>query len=285
VVADLHVHLYPCYNLKAAIDNAFNNLSANAAEKNSVRAIALTERNDCNFFEQLKIGRYRLAEVQYEFEPTNEKAALEIISRSDERVILYAGRQIISAEKIEVLALTLADKIEDGLKIEDLLKRVNDAGAVAIINWAPGKWFFKRGSIVEKLIEKSTPGSILLGDTSLRPKVWKEPKLMALGKAKGLKVIKGSDPLPFAGEEAHIGCHGVNFKSKWDALHPVTSMRAALKNKDVTLVPFGESAELMPTLKRLKNNEFSRRKRSKPSTPNITSSETPSKQSASNLLS
>ena len=212
IAADTHVHVYPFYDREAAIDGGFQRLAAAAPGAGNL-ALCLTERYDCHAFRDFPFERV-------------EGTAMR---RSGDQWI-FAGRQIVTRERLEVLALTIDIEITDGQPIDDVLARVRDVGGVPVLAWAPGKWFFERGRIVDRLLDQSGPGQLLLGDTSLRPAIWPEPCQMKRARARGFPVIAGSDPLPFAGEERMSGTYGIKADAGWDAARPVTSMRALLRN-------------------------------------------------------
>jgi hypothetical protein len=49
------------------------------------------------------------------------------------------------------------------------------------------------------------PAVVALADTTLRPLGWPEPALFQRARREGFRILAGSDPLPFAGEESRIG--------------------------------------------------------------------------------
>ncbi len=234
LLLDGHVHLYPNYNLKTAfqlgIQNLRNHLKQAAVKTagNPLTVWLLTERWDCNLFKQLAETSKKAAIGGYEIMATPEKEAILARSGKHEHLIL-AGRQLVSRDGLEVLALATSVTIKDrAFTTAELIQKVNAAKGVAILNWAPGKWFFKRGKIVQEIFEKFTPNEVLIGDNPLRHQFWPKPKLMQAAIAAGFKLIAGSDPLPFLKEEKYIGSYGFQVKSDFDAKHPVTSIRNLL---------------------------------------------------------
>jgi len=212
VIADTHVHIYPFHDREALIDGAFRRLAAlvPAAE---TRAICLTERHDCHAFRDLPGDRAEANAVKWG------------------EGWIFAGRQIVTRERLEVLALTIDAHIADGQPIADVLLRIREAGGVPVLSWAPGKWFFNRGDVMKKLIENSSPGDFLLGDTSLRPTIWPEPCLMGTARKRGFSIVAGSDPLPVPGEERYAGTYATILQGSFDAAKPVSSMRSLLKER------------------------------------------------------
>ena len=75
------------------------------------------------------------------------------------------------------------------------------------------------------LIASDQAKVLRLGDTTLRPMLWPEPRLMRLARKRGLAaVIPGSDPLPFAGEERYAGTYGFIYQGAFDASQPVAAI-------------------------------------------------------------
>lgn len=235
VIADTHVHLYPFYDPNALINGAFHRL-ARLAPSADFLALCLTERSDCHAFRELPGDRV-------------EDDAMRLGGGW-----IFSGRQIVTRERIEVLALTTDVDTPDGLELGDTLLRVRNAGGIPVLGWAPGKWFFKRGKLLRALIETASAGEIALGDTSLRPTLWPEPALMRLGRKRGLKVLAGSDPLPFPGEEKYAGTYAISAQAAFNPARPVTSLRAILRDPDVAVELVGTRGGPLDVARRLKKN-------------------------------
>ena len=204
LIADTHVHFYPCYDLARAASLALSNLKKRAAELKlpqgpAVFGLCLAERRDCHFFAQLsqraggQLGEFRITAAE-------EPGVLNLHTAGGETLVIISGRQIITRERLEVLALGEDLAIEDGLPIGQVLALVRKSTAVVVLPWSPGKWMFSRGRLIAELIK--TPG-FALGDTLLRGRLM--PRLMSLGQNLERKIIAGSDPLPFRGEEQRLG--------------------------------------------------------------------------------
>ncbi len=235
VLADTHVHFYPVYNLDRWLSTAFAHLSVSAPH---VRVVCLTERHDCHAFRDNIFRGERAG-----------KLALRV-TRDGQSLFVLAGRQVVTAERLEALALCTDAEIPDGLPMAETLKRIRAEGAAPALAWAPGKWFFARGRVVTHLLETEPPGSLLIGDTSLRPTVWADPDLMTFGHARGFNVIAGSDPLPFAGDEISVGRYGVRCEIPFDAERPGESFLAALKNPATRFHRAGRRCGVMEWLAR-----------------------------------
>ena len=225
VVADTHVHLYPCYDLGAAL--AF--LCANLVRHGEgVRAGFLTERGDQRIFAALRDGSL-LPGAGVSVQRLPEAGTL-LLESEGRQVYLFGGRQIVTAERIEVLALGADIDLADGLTAERVIAAVQAADGVPVIGWSPGKWWRSRGRLVGELLRRSRPGDLLLGDTALRPRTGLEPPLMREARRRGLGVIAGTDPLPLPGEERLLGTYAAVFEGAFDQKQPLQSALRLLRS-------------------------------------------------------
>jgi len=234
LIADTHVHFYPSYDAAAALTCANKTLRSLGRPGTIVQAgLFLTERYDCFFYRDLISGRINLP--GYSITPTSENGAVMLENPAAAiSILLVAGRQIVTADGVEILALTTDADIPDRQPTDTTLANIRDAGAIPVLSWAPGKWLGRRGNIIRQLIDQAAQGSLALGDTSLRPMGWPTPALIQRGRAKGIPVLAGSDPLPIAGEESVMGSYAVCF-DRYDVTRPVSSIREAIRSGTFTL--------------------------------------------------
>lgn len=230
IAADTHVHLYSCYRLEDAFRSAWTNLNGLAAGGAADRTLLLflAERTDSHFFRDLADGKTRTCDG-WHVKPTSDGNAVRVEhAESNARLLVLNGRQIVTGERLEVLALAGDPNVPDGRETRQIIEATLSAGAVPVLPWAPGKWLFQRGSIVEGLLRAFQPRQLLIGDTTLRAACVGEPRLMRQGREKGFKIIAGTDPLPFAGEERMIGQYGVVWDGELDEQAPVRDVRSML---------------------------------------------------------
>jgi hypothetical protein len=251
IIADGHLHIYPFYNLPTLLEHLAVNLAAHAGD--AVRVALLAERHDCHALHDMPRQATLLSNRGWSI--SAEPCGACLLSRDgDAPLYIIAGRQVVTAERLEVLALTTDTDIPDGLTAGESIERVKNVGALPVLAWAPGKWFGKRGKIVRQLIDAAAPGELLIGDTSLRPTCWAEPLLMRRARRKGLRVLCGSDPLPFAGEERLAGTYATVLDAEFDPTCPVESMRAALRDASVSVRHAGRRGGPLDVLRRLRRN-------------------------------
>jgi len=263
IAADTHVHLYPCYDLLRAFSAAVANLArlADSGPRTSALPVLfLTERHDCHVFRALQSGQPTAGRALPGVRACDDEHSLFVETASGNGLYVIAGRQIVTAERIELLALATDKDFEDGLPLTQLIESVGRAGGIPVLSWAPGKWFFQRGRTVRELIGTHSPGSFFLGDSSLRPTLWPEPALMREGRAHGFRVIAGSDPLPFGGEEVRIGSYGTLMRGRFDAARPAQSMRATLRDPDTQLQRAGRRNGLLTLTTRLTRHRTARKR-------------------------
>ncbi len=234
LLIDAHIHLYPMHNLALAISHARRNMAKAVPDPQAVRIWLLTERSDCDAFAQiLKRGSVD----GYSVKPIEDGRAIYL---PEANLYIVAGRQVITKEGLELCALATTDQIMDRAMttfagIGFLLAR----GALVSINWAPGKWWGQRGKVVQALLAEAPMPGVFIGDTAMRPVFWRQPALMKRALQRGWRIVAGSDPLPFAGEEKSFGRYGFRCQAAWNADEPVTSLHDALLNPDTVFTRWG----------------------------------------------
>lgn len=247
LLIDAHVHLYPGYDLDRAFRKGVENLiqgferPGGRIPPDTVAVWLLTERHDCRFFDEITESPDVFGRPDREVRMGREPGAVLIRQKDLPDLYLLAGRQFVSKEGLEVLALTGWEKYpERSYSTADLIGKIRACGAAPVLNWAPGKWFFTRGRVVRRLIRKAELSDFLIGDTPLRHVLWPRPGLMRLAVRKGLRTAAGSDPLPFKGEEFMIGTYGNTARGAFDPKKPVTSVRRILNDPETLLRIIGQ---------------------------------------------
>lgn len=224
LLTDTHVHLYPIHQPGPLFAGAQDRLTR-LAHGSTQHLLCFTERFDCHAFRDLREGR--LKADPFTVTPAGPHA-LRLDRPDRPPLFVLAGRQVNARERLEILALGTDADLPDGEPLLDTLQRLRDAGGLPVLAWAPGKWLFARGKIVTKLLEQAVPGTLLVGDSALRPTLWPTPDLMSYASLRGLKVIAGSDPLPAPGEERVAGTYASLFTTELDPADPAASFRRIL---------------------------------------------------------
>jgi hypothetical protein len=228
--ADAHVHIYPCFEparlLRAAL--------ARATQLDGALALLLCESHGHDAFAALRArAEQGGAEDGLRLRVTREPESLAVAEASGgAELFLIAGRQLVSSEGIEVLALALDPRHELG-RMRDraqpartLLARALAAGALGVLPWGVGKWLGGRGRRVAALAEDPAFAShpnFFLGDVAQRCWPWPEPALFSRH-----RVLCGTDPLAVAGAEARVARYGVCAPGALAPDAPARSLREAL---------------------------------------------------------
>ena len=240
LLVDGHVHLYDCFDPPLFLDSAYSNLRA-AAQALGIHpdrwsgCLCFTETSRDFAFSRLAaagtVGSWRVAR-------TGEPETLELFS-GDRRLLIVAGHQIATAERLEVLAIGTCARVPDHLSIRETLARVQDLSALPIIPWAFGKWTASRGKVLRQIIEQSTPVDFAVGDNAGRPGLSLYPPLLTLAKSRGHLFLSGSDPLPMPAQAKRVGIAGFVVPDWQPGDSPAVRIKALLSSKPVHVRPFG----------------------------------------------
>ncbi|MEO0362863.1 MAG: hypothetical protein AAF322_17205 [Pseudomonadota bacterium] len=203
---DGHVHIHPGVDPGALLDAAAANMAAAARRLDLDEregALLLTESAGVDAFAALPgvKGDWRVGQTG---EPVSLVARR---TRDGARLVIVAGRQIVTAEGIEAHGVGLASAPPAGRPSAATLQEIEAEGASPVLPWGFGKWSGARGRLVAELIETG-PRTLALSDSGVRMAGSARPPLMAKAERAGRPVIAGTDPLPFKGSERRVGRFG-----------------------------------------------------------------------------
>ena len=244
ILADAHVHIYNCFSLESLLDSAFNNFQKTAAKLPEqiphFFVLFLTETRGDNWFKTLleyaetaqNVGNWRL-------EKTSEPLSVYAENPQKRGMYLVAGRQIITSENLEVLALITDRTFADGSPLPETLDKIRDAGGLPILPWGFGKWIGRRGKVLTNLLKSDDASPLFLGDNGGRPIFWRRPPYFQLAEAKGLRILPGTDPLPLPSETVRPGSFGFQVRGPFNAAEPGKSMKDILQHPETALQPYG----------------------------------------------
>jgi hypothetical protein len=253
VLVDPHVHIYPCFRLEGFLDGAIRNLERSAGRLDPLRrarfALCLTEGAGHRAFDRLLRQEGSRDGSRWEFRPTGE--AISLLARRDDgrELWLVAGRQIETRERLEVSALCCTGEVPDGLSLDETVERARTLDAVVGIPWGFGKWWFGRGRVLRSYLAGPAAAGLFLGDNSGRPRLAREPRLLAVGRRRGLPILPGSDPLPLPAQEGNAGRYGFVLPDRLDPLRPGSDLRNRLRRMVGQPEVFGRRESLLGFLR------------------------------------
>lgn len=267
IFVDGHVHIHPGFRLEVLLASALGNFQALAQEINAGQSagfLLLSESAGAEVFSSLKIrlkaGR-PVTVPGFQLEESREPETLLVRNDSGQELYLVAGRQIVTAERLEVLALGYGVSFPDGRPIEEVLSHLAAPASptepaersacrpLAVLPWGAGKWFGKRGHKVEQLVAEAPAHSIFLGDNANRPFFWPLPALFKQAQGRGIRNLPGSDPLPFPAQEKKVGSFGLRLAGAIEREAPFSSLAALLLDPATSLAPYGRCEQAYPFFK------------------------------------
>ncbi len=251
IVADTHLHIHPRFDAAGTFRVLVKNLATLTGDAGNggtdpdppLLAAFLVERAGEPLFRDLAAGN-RTFLAGCLIRPSGDEGALWIETGDGPPLLLVAGKQIATGDGLEILSLAGEEAIPDRLPAEETVDGVIDTGAVPLLPWSPGKWLFRRRSIVTRLLDRYGPRELLIGDIALRPAGMPEPGPMKRSAGENRPVLAGSDPLPMKGEERRAGSYATLLEGEFDREHPVSSLRRLLKDGNTRMKRIGNRCGL-----------------------------------------
>lgn len=244
ILVDGHVHFQRGFNLKTFLEAAARGFAAARRERDLPEStpgcLFLTETAEEAAFARLADGVAASPAIGWRSEPSGEAISFWLESEAiPAPILVVAGRQVATAEGLEVLAVGYRGSLEDGLPAAKAIGKAADAGALPILPWGFGKWTGKRRRIVSRLIQESSLPSFFLGDNGGRPRGLPRPMLFRLGEKRGRFVLPGSDPLLLSSHERRPGSFGFVFPGSMPQDRPFESVQTHLRSLKKSPQPFG----------------------------------------------
>lgn len=245
---DAHVHIQENVSIDVLLDSARRNFARQIQQFSPDRPatffLFLSEAKKYNSFSGFKkeadAGRY-ITPGGWQITATGEPESL-LLTRDDwstGRLFMLAGRQIVTAEKLEVLALATTAIIADGLALPETVEAVRQEKGLAVLPWGAGKWLGKRGEIVDRYLQSAAPAGLFVGDNGGRPVFWPSPRTFFSAANRGIRLLPGTDPLPLASEELRVGSYGGWLQGECSDDHPSADIKALLTGQSTKIMPFG----------------------------------------------
>ena len=230
---DTHVHVYHCYEANAFLSRAVSN--SRMMNPHATLILCLTESRGFDFFQELKTRAVDNNPI-YGWSASMIVGQPAIaLNQADQNLIIIAGRQIITKQGLEVLALFNDLHYDDGLDIQAVIDKINENKGVAVLPWGVGKWLGKRGAVITGLLSANKPERLAIADISTRPALWPEPAQFRLARHAGYACLYGTDPLPLHNDQYRIASAGMRLELSTDPSQAVAELKTRLyriKSKD-----------------------------------------------------
>lgn len=249
-IVDAHVHIHDCFNVATLLNSAYENFRFEALRHKDADEftgmLLLTETSKHDFFTRLcsyaDANKPITAELSsaWHFFHTDEACSLLARSSGGQKLILIAGRQIVTKENLEVLALATRASFHDGTPIGHLIMAINQRDAIPVVPWGVGKWLGKRGKILQSLLTSVDRPAFFLGDNSGRPIFWPRPALFHMSERHSVKVLPGTDPLPLPSEASRCGSFGFAIRDLVSHEQPGADIKRLIKDGTVEIRPYGK---------------------------------------------
>lgn len=248
LLVDAHVHVHACFTWRAFLDAAAANF-ARARQRCGVTAdspgcLMLTETAGATSYRALLNDSTLALSVGWRAEPCDDRRSIVLSRGAGETLVIIAGRQIVTVENLEVLALGSTDEFADGRPVGDALRAVVDRGALAVIPWGFGKWTARRGRIVRGLLDSGQDAPFCLGDNGGRARLIPRPRLLVHAEHRGVPVLAGSDPLPLPREVNRAGGYGFLLEDWQATSRPAAAIKARIQALRCSPAVFGELSSL-----------------------------------------
>ena len=243
IFVDAHVHFYDCFDINQFLNSALRNfeqLSEKLSIKSFVPILLLTESENQNFFQVFKQAADNSQPSDrlknWTFQRTQETLSLAVCNQHQQKIYLIAGRQVVTQENLEVLALITDESFPNDLPLKDTIQNIVDKGGIPVIPWGFGKWIGQRKQVLNRFLEHRS--GLFLGDNSGRPLFW-YPHYFRQAKKKGLRILPGTDPLPLASQVNRPGSFGFTIQGNLGLEEPGLQLKQMLLDPQTTVNPYG----------------------------------------------
>lgn len=248
LLADAHVHFYDCFDRSVFLESAVLNFRSAADDlglaPETPGVLLLSERAQEDYYRRWSAAAEEAAGRGWSFQKTAEECSLVACHERGARLYVVAGSQIATGDGLEILALASIREFADGQAFSETLDSVLSSGAITVLPWGFGKWSFGRGARVAAVVQSAEPDGLFLGDNANRLRWGPHPRLFRAANARGIRVLPGSDPLPFARHSTRAGSYGFAVPAPLDEERPAESLRKGLLEHGVQPPVYGELESL-----------------------------------------
>ena len=213
VFLDAHAHLYPNHDTDRWLQSLVQNVHAIVPHVNTAAAFITESDNEGSWQRLVENPEHAWPITRCEDGSawlTNPDTTAPVTT-----LLLVRGRQLVTAERLEVLAvmgdLEAIDAADPGsMELSELIQCVDQHGGLAIVPWGFGKWSGSRGKRVQAWLDTRTRahGNGWLADSGGRPS-WLSSKFISQWFDHEFVDIAGSDPLRLNGHETNVARCGI----------------------------------------------------------------------------
>ena len=232
VLVDGHVHLHEVFDVATFLSNAAANFREWTRRLGLPKAVhgclLLAESSGVDRYAELRRG-IPGGFGPWTVHPTDEDCSLIARTADGEpSLALIAGRQIVTKERLEVLALGCSRHFDDGEPLNEIVASVLACDALCVVPWGFGKWTGRRGAVVRGLLDSVFADRIFLGDNGGRLGIGMRPSLFKVAEKRGVRILPGTDPLPFRFQVNKAGGYGFVLQGSFDERAPARCIKALL---------------------------------------------------------
>ncbi len=251
LLIDAHVHFYGCYSRDMFFDSALANFqdgtrSLGCAVDEVTGCLMFSETSRDHYFREFHEAAGNASDGNWRFQRTAEDCSLIACDREGRKLLLVAGRQIVTVEGLEVLALSCNREFPDGLDLAATVARSRESDAITVIPWGFGKWWFRRGVLLQAFLRSSGADDVYLGDNGGRPDAFPTPAPFKLAAQKGIWLLPGSDPLPFPFAAGKAGSFGFALTGEIDPDAPARGLKSLLAAQTGQPQSYGRPERVVP---------------------------------------
>ena len=130
-----------------------------------------------------------------------------------------------------MLALGCDKQFTDGLPLGESLQVAGQFQAITVLPWGFGKWWLRRRAVVADVIRSARKWraehniEVFLGDNSGRLRHFRQPWLFDAARAAAVRILPGSDPLPFRSHNRNAGRYGFVIHGAVGLKHPARDIK------------------------------------------------------------
>lgn len=216
------MHLHRCFDPTSFLDHARSNLVVAAGQGlgSSVGCLWITDPAGESSFDRLGALLEGRGPAGWSLSRTGEPGSILARHESGDTLVVLAGRQIQTRERLEVLALGGVPDTPSWHGLGDTIAAIRRSGGIAVIPWGFGKWWLGRGRMLASTLASVPADGVFVGDNAGR--TWAAPRsrLFELAASRGIYNLPGSDPLPLRWEIRKPGRAGCVLEGPLDLSRP-----------------------------------------------------------------